>query len=140
MSQPIKNKRAWIEFFIWLASILVVILMRVIYYANAHGLSSSWLDNAWLVPAFISLYKLIFALAHLEEGDYGRLLFNCGGWTLVVYLFLEGVYDMASSYNAGTIYFLYGSLVLLVSGFVVSVVHCIRFSSESKNNTNQEKE
>jgi hypothetical protein len=126
MSSAIKNKRAWIEVAIWLASILVVVLIRVIYYANAHGLSSSWMDNAWIVPAIVSLYKLIYALAHLEEGSYGRLAFNCGAWTLVVYLLLEGVYEMASSYNAGTVYFLYISLVLLGVGLILSLVNAIK--------------
>jgi hypothetical protein len=65
-------------------------------------------------------------LAHLEEGSYGRLVFNCGAWTLIVYLFLAGVYEMASSYNAGTIYFLYVSIALLVAGFVASLVSAIQ--------------
>jgi hypothetical protein len=126
MSSAIKNKRAWIEVGVWALSILLVFLAKLIYYANAHGLSSSWMDNAWLVPAVVTFYKLIYALSHLEEGSYGRLAFNCGAWTLVVYLFLEGVYEMASSYNAGTIYFLYVSIVLLVVGLVLSLVNAIR--------------
>jgi hypothetical protein len=126
MSSAINNKRAWIEVAIWLSSILAVILIRVIYYANAHGLSSSWMDNAWIVPALVSLYKLVYALGHLEEGSYGRLAFNCGAWTLVVYLLLEGVYEMASSYNAGTIYFLYVGLVLMVVGLILSILAAIR--------------
>jgi hypothetical protein len=118
-----KNKRQWTEVLVWSLATLFVVGARAIYYSQAHSLTSIWMDNAWIVPAVYLVIQVILAFARVDEGPYGRVFANTGVASLILYLFLMGVYDMASNYNESTPMFLYIGIVFLVVGLILSIVH-----------------
>lgn len=117
-----KNKRQWIEALVWLLATIFVVIAKTIYYANAHSLTSSWMDNAWIYPFGVFLLNLLLAFLGKDFGPYPRFLVNAGSATIIVYLFLMGVYEMASNYNELTPLFFYFGLVLLAAGFLWGVL------------------
>jgi hypothetical protein len=115
-----RNKRQWVEVLVWSLVTLFVVVARLIYYSKSHSLTSSWMDNAWIVPATYLLIQIILAFLGKDEGPYGRLFANTGVASLILYLFLMGVYDMASNYNESTPLFLYIGIVFLLVGAILS--------------------
>src|SRR5574344_1721540 len=113
-----RNKRQWVEALVWFLVTLFVVIAKTIYYANAHSLTSSWMDNAWIYPAALTLFNLILAFLGKDFGAYPRLLVNSGSAAIIVYLFLRGVYEMSSNYNESTPLFFYFGLVILIVGFL----------------------
>lgn len=57
-----------------------------------------------------------------DLGAYPRLVFNAGNATIIVYLFLMGVYEMASNYNELTPLFFYLGLLLVIFGFLWGMI------------------
>jgi hypothetical protein len=117
-----RDPRAWVEALVWLFVTLFVVIAKTIYYANAHSLTSSWMDNAWLYPFAVFLFDLLLAFLGKDLGPYPRCVFNAGNAAIIVYLFLQGVYEMASNYNETTPLFLYGGIVLASFGLLWGIL------------------
>lgn len=118
-----KNKRQWVEVLVWSLVAIFVVVAKLIYYSKSHSLTSIWMDNAWIVPAAYLVIQLILGFVGIDEGPYGRVFANTGVASLILYLFLMGVYDMASNYNESTPMFLYIGIVFLIVGLVLSILH-----------------
>jgi aquaporin Z len=69
-----------------------------------------------------------------DEGPYGRLFANTGVASLILYLFLMGVYDMASNYNESTPLFLYIGIVFLLVGAILSFLSLYKKNCIGKEN------
>jgi|LAHS01.1.fsa_nt_gb hypothetical protein len=117
-----KNPRAWVEALVWLLVTVFVVVAKTIYYANAHSLTSPWMGNAWIYPFGVFLLDLVLAFLGQDLGAYPRLVFNAGNATIIVYLFLMGVYEMASNYNELTPLFFYLGLLLVIFGFLWGMI------------------
>lgn len=127
MSKLLKeNKRQWIEVLVWAIVTLFLVIVRVIYYANSHGLTSPWMSNAYAFPLVRFLLALGVALFKKNEDDYGRLFFNGGVASLTIYSLLMGIYDMASNYNTSTPVFLYVGIGLLAVGAGFILFHLFK--------------
>lgn len=133
MSKLLKeNKRSFREVVVWLIVTLVVVLFRVVYYALAHGLSSSYLDYAWLAPFALMAVDALLFLLHLDVGDYGRIFINTGFASLILYLLISGIDQMSSSANAGTVGFLIAFFVLVGFGALISLFHLYQIRRPAK--------
>lgn len=133
MSKLLKN-RSFVEVVVWLGVTAFVIIARAIYYANSHDLTSPYMDWAFAVPLGLCLLNLVLFLIHKDNDPYARLLLNAGDATLTVFLFLAGIYDMASNDNPGTIAFLIIGVILLVLGFLATVYFLFRHPSKGVAN------
>jgi hypothetical protein len=116
------NKREWVETIVWAGATLLVALVRIIYFAITWTSHSDYMAYAWVVPLAVFFYKLLLAWLKKDEGPYGRPLFNAGASAVTVYLLLTGVYDMANTVNASTIFFLYFGIAFMVAGVVLSLL------------------
>jgi len=118
-----KNKRQWVEALVWSLVTIFVVVAKHLYYLKSHSLTSIWMDNAWIAPMVYLAIQLVLAFMGVDEGPYGRLFANTGIASLTLYLFLMGVYDMASNYNESTPMFLFIAIVFLFAGLLLSIVH-----------------
>jgi hypothetical protein len=110
------NKREWIETFVWAGATLFVALVRIIYFAVTWTIHSNYMAYAWVAPLAVFFYKLAVALLKKDEGPYGRPIFNAGASSVTVYLLLTGVYEMANTVNASTVFFLYFGIAFILIG------------------------
>jgi steroid 5-alpha reductase family enzyme len=120
-----RNPRQWVEALVWLGVTLFVVIAKSIYYANAHSLTSDWMGNAWLYPFGVMILAILFALWGKDLGAYGRLFFNTGCASIILYFFLMGVYEMASNYNETTPAFLFIGLAFLLVGSILGGIHLL---------------
>jgi hypothetical protein len=116
-----KNPRAWVEVLIWSLVTVFVVVARVIYYSKSHSLTSPWMSNAYALPLVYAFILLLLALWGKDLSPYGRVFANTGISSLILYLFLMGVYDMASNYNESTPMFLYIGIVFLAIGVLIAL-------------------
>jgi uncharacterized protein involved in response to NO len=121
-----KDKRQWVEVLVWSLVTIFVVVARAIYYSKSHSLTSIWMDNAWIAPAIYLGIQLVLAFLGKDEGPYGRLCANTGVASLIVYLFLMGVYEMASNYNESTPMFLYIGVAFLAVGLVLTILYFVK--------------
>lgn len=132
-----KNKRQWVEVLVWALVTIFLVAAKAIYYSRSHSLTSIWMDNAWIAPGVYWLVQLFLALLGKDEGPYGRLFANTGVASLCIYLFLMGIYEMASNYNESTPMFLYIGVIFLAIGFVLALINLFK-KTTSVSETKQE--
>jgi hypothetical protein len=115
---------------VWLGVSAFCGLVPVIYYSFSHGLTSPLMTFLFVYPLVLDLYYWVILLAKKPSGPLGDFFLGAGTGTLLSYLTLKAIYDMAETKNGWLVSFLVLAIVELLVGFIVSVV---RLASEKED-------
>lgn len=119
---------------IWLGVAIFGGLVPVIYYSFSHGLRSSLMTYCFIAPLCLDLFYWVLYGLKKDAGPLADFLLGAGDATLMVYLVLKAVYDMAETYSNWIVLFLVLGIALLVAGFVFSFVYLYRNKASKSQN------
>jgi hypothetical protein len=125
---------------IWLGVLGLTIAFREIYLYNSHGVYSDFIGFVW-VPALVLLvsYVVVCFLFAIDVGEWGRLGFNCGIGTIIVYMVIKGIYEIARVEPENSIdvrwspFFLVMGIACLIIGVVLSAFYVGRAMNRKKD-------
>ncbi len=106
-------------------TIFLVVFDRV-YALFSHGVSSNSMDFAFVVPAVATLFYFVLGLffPKIRKNNSYRMayhLFNMGIVTLVCYLILKGIFEIAGTSSNLTLLFSCFAYISIGVGFIFSV-------------------
>ena len=115
---------------IWLGVLAFTIAFRQIYLYNAHGVYSDYIGFIWVPPlTLLVAYASVCLIFAIDIGEWGRLSFNCGIGTIIVYMAIKGVYEIARVEPENSIdvrwapFFLIMGIVVLIIGVIFASFH-----------------
>ena len=125
---------------IWLGVLGLTIAFREIYLYNSHGVYSDFIGFVW-VPALVLLvsYVVVCFLFAIDVGEWGRLGFNCGIGTIIVYMVIKGIYEIARVEPENSIdvrwspFFLVMGIACLIIGVVFSAFYVGKAMNRKKD-------
>ena len=125
---------------IWLGVLGLTIAFREIYLYNSHGVYSDFIGFVW-VPALVLLvsYVVVCFLFAIDVGEWGRLGFNCGIGTIIVYMVIKGIYEIARVEPENSIdvrwspFFLVMGIACLIIGVVLSAFYVGKAMNRKKD-------
>ena len=125
---------------IWLGVLALTIAFREIYLYNSHGVYSDFIGFVW-VPALVLLvsYVVVCFLFAIDVGEWGRLGFNCGIGTIIVYMVIKGIYEIARVEPENSIdvrwapFFLIMGIACLIIGVVFSAFRVGKAMNQKKD-------
>ena len=135
-----KRKIGLRQTIIWIGVLAFTILFREIYYYNSHGVYSDYMTYIWIAPlVLLSVYLIASFLFQIDFGEWGRLGFNAGVGTIIVYQAIRGVYEIARVEPENSVdvrwspFFLVTGIVAIVIGIIFSAFHIAKAKKEKEN-------
>ena len=130
---------------IWLGVLALTIAFREIYLYNSHGVYSDFIGFVW-VPALVLLvsYVVVCFLFAIDVGEWGRLGFYCGIGTIIVYMVIKGIYEIARVEPENSVdvrwapFFLIMGILCLIIGVVFSAF-CVGRAMNQKKDEQEKK-
>ena len=125
-----KRKIGLRQSIIWAGVLVLTIAFKEIYFYNSHGVYSDYIGFIW-VPALTLLvaYVAVCLIFAIDIGEWGRLAFNCGIGTIIVYMAIKGVYEIARVEPENSVdvrwapFFLIMVIIALIIGVIFSSFH-----------------
>jgi hypothetical protein len=117
------HKRSLIQGFIFLGVSAFSVLFTFVYYRYSHEVYSDYISYLFIIPLCLSAFYLVLFFFHKEAGIVGTTFLDTGAPTLMIYSALQGVYEIAETYNEWSVLFLVVGIVLAGLGIVFSFLH-----------------
>ena len=138
-----KRKIGLRQSIIWVGVLILTIAFKEIYFFNSHGVYSDYIRFIWIAPLILlSVYLVLSLLLQIDFGDWGRLGLNAGVGTLIVYMAIKGVYEIARVEPENSIdvrwapFFLVMAIICMTAGVTLSIIYIVK----SKKNESEQKE
>ena len=138
-----KRKIGLRQSIIWVGVLILSIAFKEIYFFNSHGVYSDYIRFIWIAPLILLvIYLVLSLLLQIDFGDWGRLGLNAGVGTLIVYMAIKGVYEIARVEPENSIdvrwapFFLVMAIVCMTAGAALSILYIVK----SKKSESEQKE
>lgn len=120
MSQS--KKKNLITAFVYFFVAVFVFAARFIYYHFAHGLSARVMEMAFIPTLAFSLFYLVNAFFNQDIRPYSKASLALSALSFSLYMFIAGVYEMASLVIGPLTYLLILGFVFLAIGLLLAYV------------------
>lgn len=132
-----KRKIGLRQSIIWVGVLILTIAFKEIYFFNSHGVYSDYIGFIWIPPLILlAIYALFCLLLQIDFGEWGRLGLNAGVGTLIVYMAIKGVYEIARVEPKNSIdvrwapFFLVMAIICMAAGVVLSTLYILKTSKK----------
>jgi hypothetical protein len=119
--QPV-SKKAGRRTIAYAAGSLLLFVFQIIYHHFSHGVTSSLLACAWLIPPagyiFLALWQKVWGLA----GRLAANLYHSGIATLCTWAVVKGILDIALTSSPYTVCYLIAGIGFLAAGLAADVL------------------
>lgn len=101
---------------------LLLFVFQLIYHHFSHGVTSSLLACAWLIPVAGYLFLTIWQKVRGATGRLAANLYHSGIATLCTWAVLKGILDIALTSSPYTICYLIAGIGFLLAGLAVDLL------------------
>jgi hypothetical protein len=118
---------------VWFGVMVFAVVFQVVYYQNSHDVFSNYITYLWVLPLALLLLNLLLAFLNYEGGVWTRFALNAATATLMVYLAIKGIYEIALTYSTWTGLFFYLALIFYFLALILFLAHTYQISETKRN-------
>lgn len=119
----VKNRKEYLpELIGYAVGGLFFFVARFIYYSLAHGLTSKVMELSFIPCSVAFALFLVLFIFKKKNGPLSNAFLGLGVYSLSLYLFVYGVYDMASLTTGSLIIYLVLGIIFIIIGLALFFV------------------